>query len=458
MLASYGGSFEGAAIPSEYHAVVLYALHKFFEMPAVQDEGGTFASASPEDRASAVAAYLCGANGFVSAAPPSPNHRSRQRRVLLTGCFDLLHAGHYNALRQAKMCFPGDEVILVAGVHGDAAILEAKGAPTVCTNEERVEMVRACRWVDEVVGDLPYEVPVSLLDRLNCEVAVHGDDLPRVTDGTGLFDELIAAKRLHIVKRTEGTSTTVLIGRLLSMSKEHLQKSEDQAMPAGCLVSEETSKGLATPEQAKKVGSDAPLWMLLPTMSRLAVFFAGRKCRLPEAKTVVYCPGEWDLFHLGHLRFLEQARTLGDFLLVGCYDDPTIHKKKGRNYPLQTVHERALNVLACRHVDDVVLAAPWCVTQDLLTSLNVSIVVTGETNIYAKAPEPGYVDPLGLGDPFDVPRSTGILHTIPSVSGLTMDILADRVLTHAMEYTMRQYKKEKVEQDYRETKTFVAET
>ena len=50
----------------------------------------------------------------------------------------------------------------------------------------------------------------------------------------------------------------------------------------------------------------------------------------------VYAPGEWDLFHHGHVRFLRRARELGDVLLLGCYADSTINAKRGANYPLQT--------------------------------------------------------------------------------------------------------------------------
>ena len=34
--------------------------------------------------------------------------------------------------------------------------------------------------------DLPYAVPVALLDRLRCDLVVHGDDLPKVSDGSGM--------------------------------------------------------------------------------------------------------------------------------------------------------------------------------------------------------------------------------------------------------------------------------
>lgn len=64
-----------------------------------------------------------------------------------------------------------------------------------------------------------------------------------------------------------------------------------------------------------------PLWMLLPTMSRMAVFFGDRGKGIRPKTRVVYAPGEWDLFHAGHVRFLAAARSLGDFLIAGCYTD-----------------------------------------------------------------------------------------------------------------------------------------
>eukprot|EP00931_Biecheleriopsis_adriatica_P107447 TRINITY_DN81790_c0_g1_i1.p1 TRINITY_DN81790_c0_g1~~TRINITY_DN81790_c0_g1_i1.p1 ORF type:complete len:489 (-),score=112.33 TRINITY_DN81790_c0_g1_i1:77-1486(-) len=447
--------------PAQQRPELLRALRAFFEVSA--KEGHLLSSSSAVGHAEALADYLCSSEMRLSAAalagyarspsskPASPQGRCR---ALLTGCFDLTHAGHYNALRQAKAAFPDKHVTLVAGVHSDEAIVRAKGAPTVLNHEERLELVKNCRWVDEVVGNLPYAVPVSLLDELNCDVAVHGDDLPKVPGGGGLFDEVQAAGRLHVVKRTEGTSTTMLIGRLLSMSKEHLLSHSAQEEVPGTpqLLSERTE---ASPETAvSSIG--APIWTLLPTMSRMALFYSDRRRAAGGGTRVVYAPGEWDLFHIGHIRFLEQARRLGDVLIVGLYDDETIHRKKGKNYPLQTLHERALNVLACRHVDDVLLGAPWQASKDLLKTLNVAVLVTGSNNQYAD-PLPQEQDVLGLGDPFVHARATKILKVLDSDCELTMDVIAERILKNTSTYLLRQSAKEPAEQAYMETKEYVAE-
>ena len=62
----------------------------------------------------------------------------------LDGCFDIMHSGHYNAIRQAKALTD----ILVVGVHSDEEIRKHKGPP-VMNDEERLATVRACKWVDE---------------------------------------------------------------------------------------------------------------------------------------------------------------------------------------------------------------------------------------------------------------------------------------------------------------------
>jgi len=62
-------------------------------------------------------------------------------------------------------------------------------------------------------------------------------------------------------------------------------------------------------------------------------------------------------------------------LLVGVHDDPTINRHLGKNYPIMNLHERVLNVLSCGHVDDVIIGAPWAVSDDMITTFNIQKVV-----------------------------------------------------------------------------------
>lgn len=48
---------------------------------------------------------------------------------------------------------------------------------------------------------------------------------------------------------------------------------------------------------------------------------------------------------------------------------------RGSKYPLLTMQERLLMVLACKYVDDVVIEAPFIITEDLIKSLNINKIV-----------------------------------------------------------------------------------
>jgi cytidyltransferase-like protein len=70
----------------------------------------------------------------------APSDTRKPIRIWCDGCFDMMHYGHANALRQAKR--EGD--YLVVGVHSDADIAQHKGPP-VMNEQERYRAVRACK-------------------------------------------------------------------------------------------------------------------------------------------------------------------------------------------------------------------------------------------------------------------------------------------------------------------------
>jgi ethanolamine-phosphate cytidylyltransferase len=90
---------------------------------------------------------------------------------------------------------------------------------------------------------------------------------------------------------------------------------------------------------------------------------------------VVYIDGDFDMLHNGHVRALQQAKERGDFLYVGIHDDDVVNKLKGHNNPILSLHERVLMVLANRFVDDVLIGAPYGITEDMIKTFNISLVV-----------------------------------------------------------------------------------
>lgn len=78
---------------------------------------------------------------------------------------------------------------------------------------------------------------------------------------------------------------------------------------------------------------------------------------LPPATQVVLTNGCFDWLHVGHLRTLEHARSLGDVLVVGVNDDASVRRLKGPGRPVVPARQRALLVAALECVDWVVVFA-----------------------------------------------------------------------------------------------------
>jgi rfaE bifunctional protein nucleotidyltransferase chain/domain len=87
----------------------------------------------------------------------------------------------------------------------------------------------------------------------------------------------------------------------------------------------------------------------------LATACALREQLEQERRSVVFTNGCFDLLHVGHVRFLENARRLGDALFVGVNGDASVRALKGPMRPLVPVAERAEIVAALACVDVVVV-------------------------------------------------------------------------------------------------------
>lgn len=114
------------------------------------------------------------------------------------------------------------------GVNSDAEILRNK-APTVLSCKEREDILRACKWVDEVHEDTEYTVRIETLDRYNCQYYAHGDDPVFDADGTDMCGLLSQIGRFKMFKRTEGVSTTDIVGKLLLLTKDNSSKGRGRA-------------------------------------------------------------------------------------------------------------------------------------------------------------------------------------------------------------------------------------
>lgn len=95
-----------------------------------------------------------------------------------------------------------------------------------------------------------------------------------------------------------------------------------------------------------------------------------------EGKVVVTTNGCFDVLHLGHLRYLQAARQLGDLLVVAVNSDSSVRQLKGENRPLVPEDERA-EMLAGLECVDYVVIFPESTPIELLSELKPSIHVKG---------------------------------------------------------------------------------
>lgn len=74
-----------------------------------------------------------------------------------------------------------------------------------------------------------------------------------------------------------------------------------------------------------------------------------------KGKKVVFTNGCFDIIHKGHTSYLELARGLGDFLIIGLNSDTSVIKLKGQNRPINHETIRATNLLKLDYVDAVTI-------------------------------------------------------------------------------------------------------
>lgn len=98
--------------------------------------------------------------------------------------------------------------------------------------------------------------------------------------------------------------------------------------------------------------------------------------QFPDDRKLVVTNGCFDLLHLGHVTYLEKARNLGGFLLVGVNSDDAVRGLKGKGRPVNSEEDRALVLAALESVDAVCIFPEVRATQ-FLSAAKPDIYVKG---------------------------------------------------------------------------------
>ncbi|MFZ3333700.1 MAG: adenylyltransferase/cytidyltransferase family protein [Candidatus Acidiferrales bacterium] len=122
-----------------------------------------------------------------------------------------------------------------------------------------------------------------------------------------------------------------------------------------------------------------------------------------SSRKIVFANGVFDLLHVGHVRYLQAARTEGNLLVVGVNSDSSTRKLKGDGRPILTERARAALVAALRAVDYVIIFDELDVNS-LLRELQPDVHAKGTDYTADTVPERELAAMLGIrvaivGDP-----------------------------------------------------------
>ncbi|KAM3125791.1 hypothetical protein CJJ07_003294 [Candidozyma auris] len=145
----------------------------------------------------------------------------RPVRIYADGVFDLFHLGHMRQLEQAKKSF--ENVELVCGIPSDKETHKRKGL-TVLTDKQRIDTLKHCRWVDEVIPDAPWCVTADFLLKHKIDYVAH-DDLPYASaDSDDIYKPIKERGMFLTTQRTEGISTSDIITKIIRDYDKYLMR------------------------------------------------------------------------------------------------------------------------------------------------------------------------------------------------------------------------------------------
>ena len=93
-------------------------------------------------------------------------------------------------------------------------------------------------------------------------------------------------------------------------------------------------------------------------------------------KNIIFSNGCFDILHIGHVKYLEEAQKLGDLLILGINSDRSVKSLKGQNRPINSQEDRA-NILAALKVVDYVVIFDEDSPYNLIKAINPNILVKG---------------------------------------------------------------------------------
>jgi rfaE bifunctional protein nucleotidyltransferase chain/domain len=134
-------------------------------------------------------------------------------------------------------------------------------------------------------------------------------------------------------------------------------------------------------------------------------------------KRLVVTNGCFDLLHLGHVTYLENARNLGDVLLIGLNGDESVRQLKGQGRPVNCESDRAAVLAALASVDGV------CIFSDVTAN---RFLAQAQPDIYVKGGD-YTLETVNQDERRTIEQSGGSIRIIPFVAGKSTTALLKKI-------------------------------
>ena len=328
--------------------------------------------------------------------------KSNRSVVFTTGSYDLLNPGHCRYLAEAK----SQGNVLVVGVSTDDSDRRTRGEGYPFVNEGiRAEMVSFLRTVDYVVNiDEAHPHGILALLRPDVFFTYHKSWENGVRDKQEKY--LVESFGGRVLVRDSSSphfGITDLVDHVADIRVIKILEDYLKGKVKNFYLDPETDLqpadyGEQKPKYEHAFDSNSLIVNFLE-LSALGQFY--RK----KSKTVVFVSGSYDLLHVGHARFIEQAGLMADILVVGVPSDRSLRAVKGIGRPVITEHSRVYVLGHLDSVNHVVVFDDYNVRGSLeALKPDIFFTVAEEWNKdYKKSPEHAIVKSYG-GEVVTAPR------------------------------------------------------
>lgn len=246
-----------------------------------------------------------------------------------------------------------------------------RGATLLTPNLPEFEaVVGACNSEQELVSRGLQLIEELSLDALLITRGEHGMTL--LTPG---HTELHLPARAREVFDVTGAGDTVIavLGAALAAGEDYPQAVALANLAAGIVVGKLGTAVVSGPELRRAVQQEGGSERGVVTLEQLQVALADAR---DQGESIVFTNGCFDIIHAGHVGYLEEARKLGDRLIVAINSDDSVRRLKGIGRPINPAERRA-TVLAGLESVDWVLTFSEDTPEALLHAIKPDILVKG---------------------------------------------------------------------------------